>query len=493
MSDLEVELKLNIPYRHVYDAILQDPSLFHQSIAREYETTYYDTADGRLRTNGLAYRIRRTGDEFTATVKDGGRHEGGLHIRHEWNRPLPQNEPDITAFDDLPVGKTLRAAIGPDSLEPLFTTSFIRHGGHYTSADGSVIEVAADLGTILCGSSRESISELELELKSGQITSVLRLGAHLAEGYGLTAHSRSKFARGLSLAGLAPDMPQAPRPEPHKHSPLPRALTQLLIGSTQEILSAYEEYIAAPTDKESVHELRVKIRRLRSLLAFFRPLVDPEQYETAQTMLKTLAGDFACLRELDVLHEEWGKLAPTLSSTLAGRMALDKCLQTARHREHTRLAEQHDRGLSTAALLTLWADLTDLSHDKFPHEQLTLGEYAERQFEDWLNRLARDHHQLDSADYTAIHNLRLSVKKSRYVLSCLEPVLTKRHHKMLPRLKNLQDCLGAICDGYRHTAVLTHLTERSRSPLLQYERGLMTGWQLAGRQRLLAKLAKLEL
>ena len=493
MNDLEVELKLNIPYRHVYDTILQDSSLFGQSAVREYETVYYDTADGSLRANGLAYRIRRAGDECTATVKDTGRHEGGLHIRHEWNRPLPQNEPDITVFDDLPVGKTLRAAIGPDSLEPLFTTSFVRHIGHYTSADGSVIEVAADRGAILCGSSQEPISELELELKSGHIASVLRLGAHLAESYGLTAHSRSKFARGLTLAGLAPDMPQAPRPEPHKHSPLPRELTQLLIGSTQAILSAYEEYIAASTDKEAIHELRVKIRQLRSLLAFFRPLVDQQQYETAQNMLKTLAGEFANLRELDVLHDEWNKLVPALPPSIAGRMALDKCLQAARHREHTRLAEQHNRGLSTAALLRLWADLTDLSHDKFPHEQLTLGEYAERQFEDWLHRLAREYHQLDSADYTAIHNLRLSVKKNRYVLSCLEPVLTKRHRKMLPRLKNLQDCLGAICDGYRHTAVLAQLTERSRSPLLQYERGLMTGWQLTGRQRLLAKLAKLEL
>ena len=493
MSDLEVELKLNIPDRHVYDAILQDPSLFHQSAVREYETTYYDTADGSLRANGLAYRIRRTGDKFTATVKDHGRHEGGLHIRHEWNRPLAQNEPDITVFDDLPVGETLCTAIASNSLEPLFTTSFVRHTGHYTSADGSVIEVAADLGAILCGSSQEPISELELELKSGQIASVLRLGAHLADGYGLTAHSRSKFARGLTLSGLAPDMPQAPQPQPHKQSSLPRALTLLLIGSTQEILSAYEEYTAAPTDKESVHALRVKIRQMRSLLAFFRPLVDPDQYETAQNMLKTLADDFAGLRELDVLHDEWNKLAPMLPSSLAGRMALDKCLQAARHREHIRLAEQHDRGLSTAALLNLWADLTDLSRDKFPYEQLTLGEYTERQFEDWLNRLAREYHKLDSADYTSIHNLRLSVKKNRYVLSCLEPVLAKRHRKMLPRLKNLQDCLGAICDGYRHTAVLAQLAERSRSPLLQYERGIMTGWQLTGRQRLLAKLAKLEI
>ena len=56
-----------------------------------------------------------------------------------------------------------------------------------------------DLGQIVCNGKVAPISEMEIELYSGEEEDMKALGDDVAEKYGLIAENTSKFKRGLDL------------------------------------------------------------------------------------------------------------------------------------------------------------------------------------------------------------------------------------------------------------------------------------------------------
>lgn len=165
------------------------------------EAYYYDTADDRLRQAGLAMRIRREGETWMATVKDNGSSAGGLHERNEWNVVVGGNRPDLSVFANTDIGSRLQKVSGGLELRALFITQFERQSMLLVSASGAKIELALDCGQIIAGSQTEPIWEIELELKEGEPEELLQLGVYLAQKYPLRLESKSKFYRGLLLAG----------------------------------------------------------------------------------------------------------------------------------------------------------------------------------------------------------------------------------------------------------------------------------------------------
>jgi len=202
----EVELKLKVPDENTLGKILQDYHILklcrHGPRINHYETTYYDTEKRQLMKRRVAYRIRQLGGEYVATLKGYGYLKNGLAIRDEWNKTLDSNRPTLKPFADLPIGKELIEVIGKAELLPLFSTRFKRITLDLTCEDGSIVEMAADQGEIIAGSNRDRICEIELELKSGLIENVIKLGQMLIERYDLKIEQKSKYLRGLILAGL---------------------------------------------------------------------------------------------------------------------------------------------------------------------------------------------------------------------------------------------------------------------------------------------------
>ncbi|MGE4274276.1 MAG: CYTH domain-containing protein [Desulfitobacterium sp.] len=203
----EIELKLKLHDPQLVESILKDSLIIKLSrgfrpLVKENITTYYDTFDYRLLDNQVCYRIRNSAGEYTATIKGYGSSREGLSIRSEWNRKLSDNKPSLEPFIDLDIGQELERNIGKGDLLPIFTTRFIRTSLDLICEDGSVIELALDLGEIEADAKKEPISELELELKSGHMENVLELGNVLTQKYSLTPEDQSKYYRGLILVGL---------------------------------------------------------------------------------------------------------------------------------------------------------------------------------------------------------------------------------------------------------------------------------------------------
>lgn len=190
----EIELKLTI----ASDAV----SAFTQlsmlsgivSDQSELENTYFDTVDHQLTEVGSALRLRKTGDGYVQTLKNKGRNVGGLHQREEWEYSVSTAALDLTMFP----AEALPEGLVQHSVQPIFTTHFLRQrwNVHYGQ---SAVELVLDQGRVATEQNEDEISELELELKSGNLEDLLSLALTISEHVAVVPSDISKAERGYRM------------------------------------------------------------------------------------------------------------------------------------------------------------------------------------------------------------------------------------------------------------------------------------------------------
>ncbi|CAH2786670.1 MAG: Adenylate cyclase (EC [uncultured Paraburkholderia sp.] len=166
---------------------------------------YFDTPQLALAASKSALRLRHTPDGWLQTFKTVGDATNGLHSRHEWEMPVAGEALEIDALlrdcDEPGAAEALREA-APQLIE-LFRTDFTRTLWQ-VSVDGSEVEAAIDQGNVLTEVNgelrRAPISEIELELKSGDEAALHALCAELGKAVaGLAPENISKAQRGYQL------------------------------------------------------------------------------------------------------------------------------------------------------------------------------------------------------------------------------------------------------------------------------------------------------
>ena len=100
---MEIELKLQCLNGAYWEKLREGRALAEWVLIGskgedEMEAHYFDTPELALNRAGLSYRVRREGGVWVATVKDGGRSDGGLHRRQEWSIRVNDPQPDINAL-----------------------------------------------------------------------------------------------------------------------------------------------------------------------------------------------------------------------------------------------------------------------------------------------------------------------------------------------------------------------------------------------------------
>ncbi len=191
---IETELKLHITPEHL-QKLKRHPFLRSLSATRartlKLHSIYYDTADLALRDHTMALRLRRVGTQWLQTLKGGGQVSAGLHQRNEWEMPVLSEQLDFEALkqsgSELPSGVRNR-------LQPVFITEFSRNI-RMVKYEGAEIELCMDSGEIRAGQSSCPISEVELELKSGEPQQLFKLALALLDIVPLQVEHTSKAER----------------------------------------------------------------------------------------------------------------------------------------------------------------------------------------------------------------------------------------------------------------------------------------------------------
>ncbi|MGN0659988.1 MAG: inorganic triphosphatase [Emergencia sp.] len=204
---MEIELKYLIDNESVIDRIFEDPYLEKIKDRKteeeiEMHAVYFDTEDRRLYREGIAFRVRKEGSKVVATLKWNGSSEDGMHKREEINVPVSDEEklhtPDIRIFDQSEMCEVLTRVVGQRQLMPLMDIYFRRRQVRVDTGR-SICELSVDRGKIVCCGKTAPISELEIELYSGEEEDMKALGDKVCEKYHLKAEDTSKYKRGLDL------------------------------------------------------------------------------------------------------------------------------------------------------------------------------------------------------------------------------------------------------------------------------------------------------
>ncbi|MFA9487845.1 MULTISPECIES: inorganic triphosphatase [unclassified Mannheimia] len=159
---------------------------------------YYDTPEQFFASKQMGLRVRSQNHQFEITLKTKGEIVGGLHIRPEYNLALSTNQPDFLALAQkyhLPFENAEQIA---NRLQTIFSTDFTRQIWLFKVGE-SEIEVALDQGLIKNQYGEEAISELEFEIKQGNLTDLFRLVEAMPKTDGMWLSGLSKAQRGYLI------------------------------------------------------------------------------------------------------------------------------------------------------------------------------------------------------------------------------------------------------------------------------------------------------
>lgn len=476
----EIELKFQLSSPKEIRAILAD-ELFAGQEKKEATTlysTYYDTEDLRLNQNKIAYRIRKTAEGLEATAKSGVDDSKGLFVRNEWNAPIRTRRFSSQVFAGTPIGVKLFEIVGNAEVKPLFRTQFKRTVINYEKDDLSA-EIAFDQGKILAQEGKqEAILEMEMELKAGDINQLLSLGQTVAAKYPLHFGLQSKYERGLILSGIETAPPPSPDVQIEKDESLQSGIQKMMLAAFQTILYMHQWFLLSPQEVESVHQLRVSIRQLRSLCSFVKPFVEEEPYAQVQSLLREMAQQLAEMREMDVLAEEYMQAAENAKGFLNKQSALLKMIGEKRLSEQEQIHAIFLSGVNTPKLLAVLAWIYE-PHWKKEHAQVPFEAYVDEQIAKRKKKISRALKTIDMHQIEQVHPVRIQGKKLRYLLKVMKKQLKKPQLRLLKDLDVLQELLGSICDIEVQIPYLKSFGVGSRSIKLHKELALMAGYRLS--------------
>ncbi len=443
---VEIELKLRLPPGS-RAALEQVPALGAVRAEVRHEVTrYFDTPDRALAANGFTLRVRSSGNRRIQTLKSAASDGGVASNRGEWEWPVAREQPDLAPLAQTPARDLATTLDG--RLEAVFATDIERSTRRIALDGATLVEAALDEGAIEADATSEPVDELELELKTGSLGALYRLAIDLHEAVPMWLAPESKAARGYRLRDGAP--PHAPHAAKLRLDPAIRAneaFRAIAMSGLDQILANIAAAEAA--DAEGVHQFRIGLRRVRSALVLFAPVLEPHAAALFERELKRLGQVFGERRDRDVfclqtlpaaardLGTDWiDRLRPPAE---AYRARADGPVQAA----------LHGAGLTSLALgLAAWCEL-GVEHPSHLGRK-RMGKRFRELAPDLLDRMARKVARRGKRANTpeGLHGLRKSLKKLRYSTEFVAGLYGKKAVKRYRRrCEALQELLGTINDA----------------------------------------------
>jgi inorganic triphosphatase YgiF len=483
----EIELKLAIGRKAARQLIEHPQLLGHPPQRLRLLNTYYDTPELALHGQRMALRFRKKGDNWLLTVKTAEAASGGLAVRQEWEYPAQPGEFDFTPIDQ-PALRQLLERQRPQ-LRPVFSTNFTRLVWQLQYG-AAKIEMALDRGWVISEERRHKIHEVELELLDGPIADLFAFARLLQDDVALRPAIGSKAETGYRLFKRTPARPARATPSPVQPGQTPIAACRAIALACLAHLQRNETGILAELDPEYIHQARVAIRRLRSVMALFAPLLPAGFQKTFGKPWKQLARVLGEARNWDVFINE---TLPPILAAFPDDKNVTRLLKAARRRRQIAgrvLVKQFGH----ANLSRLWLDFTAALYALPEAEGIDLVEFARRQIAEQSEHTRQLAERFAKLNAEQRHQLRLAYKKLRYTSDFMAPLFSQpastsagaRQADTAPpqplsvtTLSRLQDALGQINDLITARQLLATLPGAARAARID-------GW-LAGRHQLLTE------
>jgi CHAD domain-containing protein len=332
-------------------------------------------------------------------------------------------------------------------------------GGEVVAAPGGPASLPDELAGRLTAPLRNRELVEVVRLRSGADDVALLEGQHVLRSY-------STLAKALRDT-VAPPAEQPAR----KRAPAIEHVRAYLRAQLRE-LERTDPLI------RSVHDFRVAVRRMRSVLRSARSLFDKVWLDDLRADLGWLARELGPLRDLDVLLAELRKDAGRDAAPVLKLLEAER--RRARKRALATLAG--DRYLALLDRLTAAVEAPPTRASELSLEKIATKEYRK------LRKAAKKLGAKSTA--AAVHKARIRAKRVRYSAELAEPVVGKRARRYIAESKRFQDVVGAHQDAVVADERIRGVLDRSKSLETAFAAGRLAERTTARRRRALRSIPK---
>lgn len=220
-------------------------------------------------------------------------------------------------------------------------------------------------------------------------------------------------------------------------------------------------------EPDSVHAMRVALRRLRSALATWRPLLDRDLTEPLRAELRWLADQLGGARDAEVTHARLRDAAvrqrrEALRGPVLERLDADLRERTAAAHEAAVTALRSDRHRALLDALTrLAADPPLTERADAPAGEVLPGR-VRREWKRLKRRVSAAEDVDDPAERAALlHEVRKAAKRLRYAAEPLVGLYGRDARRLVRAAKRVQSALGEHHDAVVARAHLGEAAERA--------------------------------
>ncbi|HKG62972.1 MAG TPA: CHAD domain-containing protein [Solirubrobacteraceae bacterium] len=226
------------------------------------------------------------------------------------------------------------------------------------------------------------------------------------------------------------------------------AAAALVLGRLVEVAEVNLPGTLEDLDPEFLHDVRVSIRRARSVLRELKDVHEPEARAHLRDELKWAQALTGPVRDLDVQLLEWPELSAHVGDVRAAELEpLRALLARRRDRERAKLVRGL-RGKRFRAAMRAWQALASEPAGPGPDADKPIEAVAGKRIRKVLARMLEDGGKIGAkSPAEALHDLRKRGKELRYLLELFGSVFPERAvEPLVDGLKDLQKVLGRFQD-----------------------------------------------
>ena len=440
---VEVELKFQIPEAR-RNAILKaiDPK---KSEIIHLQAKYYDTEDRQLAQHGVALRQRLEGTRWIQTLKAGGKSH--LH-RFEDNIDLGELEQaptlDMTHYQNNPEALTILNNALTNSTQALnlrFETD-IQRTCRVIQFEDAEIEISLDIGEVRTDSARQEIHEVEFELKSGSVQSLLAFSFEWVKKYQLWLDVRSKAEFGNLLITQQKVSPAQLTKEIqfNKKDSADLNLRLLVANQLQHLLPNIAAISAQVAEPEHIQQAQTALHHLHLSLSLFRDWTDVKSDKWAH-QLSAFESHFKNLQHFEHMQKTLGALLQNPKTA----ESLDKDILYAKEKLNNLVkSTQNVQHYLELLMFSLGTSEKSPAHD--------LKWFAQNTLQTQYKLLQESLNKADLADFESLDELALRLNELKFSF----PILTSIYD-----VKNLQKYGKSLNDAQQASEQYQVLTSSS--------------------------------
>ena len=426
---LEVELKFQIPEAR-RSALLKalDPK---KSEKIQLQAKYYDTDDKKLAQNGAALRQRLEGTHWVQTLKAATKsHLQRVEENHDLGELSEAPQLDLSIYpDQSEANNILKNALADqfDQLKLQFETDIQRTYRviHFEDAE---IEVCLDVGEIRTDSKQIEIHEVEFELKSGSIQSLLAFSFEWVKKYQLWLDVRSKaeFGNLLTLNQKVSPAQQSKELILNKKDSADKNLRALIASHMQHLLPNISAISAQVAESEHIRQAQIALHHLHLSLSLFKDWTEIKTEKWAH-QLAAFESHFKNLQHFEHMQNTLGALLQNPKTA----ESLDKDILYAQEKLNNLVkSTQNVQHYLELLMFSLGQSEKAQEHD--------LKWYAQNTLQNQYKQLQEALNQADLADLESLELLAQRLNELKFSF----PILTHIYD-----VKNLQKYAKSLNDA----------------------------------------------